>query len=519
MKEKYVPSASALSVLTEGRILAPGETPQQMFSRVTDTLFEIEKTFGTPDRKTADLKQLFASYFVGKYLSPGTPTLTNAGRYDDFALSSCVVIPVDLRDKQASADRIKDFYKQNMGSGFDLTPYPDPVGVLQWLNELSAQETATGNYDRYIGNMGSLHVTHPRIGEFIRAKREQELIHFNISVDVNENFMEAAIAGRPFELADGHIIDARTLLEDMAECAWANGDPGIIYLERMNRDNPVELLSSYTSTPPCSEMGLAPGETCQFGYINLSKFAKPEGVDYRELAQATMVMTRALDNAIEVSRGGFPHPESLLLADMKRKIGIGVCGLADAFALYNIAYDSEEARTLARDMLSFINYNSKLTSVELAGERGSCGAMTSLIGNKYYDRFLEKKYSRDTNTVGAAQWQALGQQISETGQLRNILTTALPPTGRASILMGVTSSIEPKFEQATKIHPLDHLKMIAALCGPDGVYDEAASKTVNLQSKATAQDVLDIFITAHQLGLKNIAVYRDGSRANQRMKL
>lgn len=518
MKE-YKTSEYVSSVLAEGKILAPGENPQEMFDRVTNTLFAVEETFGTPPRMAADLKELFAGYFADKYFSPGTPTMTNAGRHNDAALSSCVVIPVDLRDKETATSKIRDYYKQNMGSGFDFSPYADPVEMLQWLNEFSASETATGNYDRYIGNMGNLRVSHSKIREFIRAKKEQKLIHFNISVDVDETFMNSAIEGKSFELSNGNKIDARALLEDMAEYAWLNGDPGIIYLDRMNRDNPVELISAYTSTPPCAEMGLAPGETCQFGYINLSKFATLEGIDYPQLAQATTIMTRALDNAIEISRSGFPHPESLRLADLKRKIGIGVCGLADALAAYNISYASEEARILARDILSFINYNSKLASVKLAQERGACGAMMSFIGNKYYDRFLENKYSIDTNTVSAAEWSALGEHIRETGQLRNILTTALPPTGRASILMEVTSSIEPKFEEATKIHPFDHLRMVAALCGPNGVYDEAASKTVNLHRDSTVQDVLDIFVFAHQLGLKNISVYRDGSRANQQMQL
>ena len=515
---EYAPSKTAETVLRNGKILALGETPQQMLTRVSDTLFAVEKQWSTPG-DTDTCKQQFIAGFIQKKFSPGTPTLTNAGRYEHVALSSCVVIPVNLRDKETAQAKIRSYYRQNMGSGFDFTPYDDPVALLVWLNEFAAQETATGNYDRYIGNMGSLHVTHPKIKEFIRAKHDRRLIHFNISVDVSEEFMRAANENAQFKLADGSYCNARSLLMEMAECAWYNGDPGIIYLERMNQNNPVAALSSYTSTPPCSEMGLAPGETCQFGYINLAQFVTPTGVNYGDLVQAAEIMTRVLDNAIAVSSDGFPDPESLRLANLKRKIGIGVCGLANVLTYYNLPYASDEARTLARDMLSLINYTSKTPSVKLAETRGSCGAMANRVDNKYYQGFLTDKFHTDTNTVSVKQWQSLDDYIARSGRLRNVTTTALPPTGRASLLMDVTSSIEPHFFEATRINPLDHLKMVAALCGKNGVYDEAASKTINLHHETTPIDVYMTFMVAYYLGLNNISVYRDGSHENQQMKL
>lgn len=568
---EYLVGTQASDVLVRGRITAPGETPQQMYDRVVNTIFAVERVWSTDPAETARARDTFGEFMAEKALSFGTPTLTNAGRseYIDAALSSCVVIPVDLRDRSSAADKIRSYYRQNMGSGFDFTAYDDPVGLLTWLNELAAQETATGEYDRYIGNMGTLHVSHPRIVDFIKAKQERNLRHFNISVDVNERFMDAAASGGTYELADGTHISAQDLLWRMAECAAQNGDPGIVYLDRMNADNPVEALSAYTSTPPCSEMGLAPGETCQFGYINLSKFVTPSGVDWLKLALATTVMTRGLDNAIEVSCGGYPDPESLRLATLKRKIGIGVCGLADALIQSNIAYDSEAAKLFARDMLSYINFVSKTASIKLAEQRGSCGAMLNCFDNKYYRGFLSDRYvQRPTNTVSSNDWRSLEQIIERTGRLRNILTTSLPPTGRASILMGATSSIEPIFaasdwndgtrevverfvrlrepesagqilalaeqrdtfqniglhdaevlKTAKEIDPGDHLKMVAALCGREGIYDEAASKTVNLPADATGKDVIGIFLLAHQLGLKNVSVYRDGSHQNQPQKL
>lgn len=569
---EYQSTPYALSVLQQGKILAPQETPQQMFERVVGALFAVEKVWDTDPSTTAKNQTLFSELMAEHAISPGTPTLTNAGRseYSNSALSSCVVIPVNLAKKDHEvADVIKSYYRQNMGSGFDLTPYENPVEILIWLNDLSTTETASGQYDRYIGNMGNLSVSHPKIREFISAKRENSLPHFNISVDVDELFMDSASQGSPYKLADGSEIDAAELLFQMADSAHHNGDPGIIFLDRMNRDNPISHWSPYTSTPPCSEMGLASGETCQFGYINLAKFVTPEGINWEKLTAATRVMTRALDNAIEISCGGYPNSESLRLANLKRKIGIGVCGLADMLLASDLRYDSEEGRQFARNVLSFINWHSKVESVSLAEERGSCGAMSFSIGNKYLeDSFLEDKYGEGTEVVSGDMWKELAQRIRDTGMLRNLLTTSLPPTGRASILMGAVSSIEPIFgvstwngdtrtcirsflrrhagdkadellaqatdlgsfqgldienieclKTATEISALDHMRMVGALVGKTGVYDEAASKTINLPTTATVNEVLDIFHMTHQLGLKNISIYRDGTQASQPQKL
>lgn len=369
-----------------------------------------------------------------------------------------MVIPVDLSNKETAKAKIASYYRQNMGSGFDLTPYDDPVSLLDWLNSLSVEETATGTYDRYIGNMGNLHVSHSQIRNFIEIKKNKHIPHFNISVDVDDKFMSAATEKRPYTLHDGTQINANDLLWSMAECAWTNGDPGIISLERMNRDNPVADIYPYVSTPPCSEMGLSIGETCQFGYINIAGFIKTDhqNIDWLQLEDAVRVLTRALDNAIEVSLENYPDILSKALAKYKRKIGLGLCGVADALIMLEIPYDSNPARDLVRNVVSFINYISKETSVELAKVRGSCHAMQTKKGNKYYDTYLETRYGKGTEIVSSEQWLKLARTIKETGLLRNILTTALPPTGRASILMDVTSSLEPifsasKWNETTKL--------------------------------------------------------------------
>lgn len=567
---KYQPTEYAFQVLVRARILASGETPQQMFERVVKTLFDIETEFDTSLKEILHEKNRFAEFVANKAFTPGTPTLNNAGRaeYKDSALSSCAIIPVDLRRKNESVEKIRAYYRQNMGSGFDFTPYEDPVDLLVWLNELSAQETATGKYDRYIGNMGNLHISHPKIREFIRAKRERHLPHFNLSIDVDDNFINATINDKQYTLRDGIVVNAAQLLREIAESAWYNGDPSIINLERMNRDNPLVDLLPYTTTPPCAEMGMARGETCQFGYINISYFVKPEGINYSLLAEATHSITRALDNAVEISIRHYPDQLSSQIARFKRKIGIGISGLADTFLYYNIPYASEQARQLAKNVVSFINYMSKVSSVRLAEKRGSCEAMQHKKTNKYYDQYLEKRYGAGTDVITSQQWNELGVYIRKTGKLRNISTTTLPPAARVSILMNASSGIEPIFSIPQKLSDIpdsikqfvvkhangqtkeilaqaskdgtfkntnlqnkeclktakeisyhDHLQMVAALAGKNGVVDESASKTVNLPHSATVKDVMNVFLYAHELGLKNIAVYRDGSIENQPLKL
>lgn len=569
----YSPSQKVTDMMAQQRILGEDETPQQMLARVVDTLFEPEEKFGSSKVVVEKLRLQFASYIVDGYVMPGTPTLTNAGRNLDSALSSCVVIPVNLNDRIDSARRIKSYYAQNMGSGFDLNPYSDPVALLKWINDLSATESATGKYDRYIGNMGSLHVSHPRIVDFVEAKKiDGEIPHFNISVDLSDDFMASVKGGNRFVVQNGRSLDARGLFRLMAENAWVSGDPGILFLDRMNYDNPVVSMGRYVSTPPCGEMGLAEGETCQFAYLNLSRFVENGIMDYSKLEEVTKLTVRVLDNAIEQSIGKYPDVTSSTIASHKRKIGVGVCGLADMFIKCGVSYDSPEGRALARDILSYINFTTKEASVDLAQDRGSCLAMGDIGGNRYYtEQFLKRKFGdRSTNTVSAKQWVKLSDHIIRTGRLRNILTTSLPPTGRASVILGVTSAIEPIFtifeegdvkqdiydllvrsnvggskeileqakarrsfqrlnglpnnirdmlKTALEVSIKGHLAMVADLSGVKGVFDESASKTVNLPRSSSVDDVERVFMQAYDLGLKNVSVYRDGSKDRQPEKL
>lgn len=572
----YVPSERAWKVLVDAEILSQTETPQDLLKRVTDTLFSVEPGFDTALGNIEQLKYEFATYVVDGYCMPGTPILTNAGRYQ-AALSSCAIVPINLNTTESgiAKEQICSYYRQNMGSGFNLTGSPHPVSLLHWLDDLSVKETASGNYERYIGNMGLLHISHPAIQQFIRCKRQNKMSHFNISVDISEEFMEKAKKGEQFFLADGTPVNAYDLLRQIAENAWYNGDPGLIFLDRMNRDNPVARISEYVSTPPCAEMGLAEGETCHFGYLNLNRFVCRYGasatIDYDKLKRVTCMLTRVLDNAVEYSIPRYPTKISADLASRKRRIGIGVCGFADMLLAFDLPYDSQEARNLARDIISFINYTSKWASVGLAEERGSCTAMGDASLNGYLDGcFIEEKYARyPTRIISAQEWMELACAIRERG-LRNITTTALPPTGRASLLLDTTSSIEPflnlsegkrhvrqtirdflaaklqanesyiedicweaacagsfqhigdlpnsvrnRLKIAKEIAPEAQVRMVAEVAGLHGIVDESAAKTVNLPYEATIDDVENIFFLACELGVKNISVYRDKTVVDQ----
>ncbi|GHO96356.1 hypothetical protein KSF_064040 [Reticulibacter mediterranei] len=550
-----------------------------MIERVTSTLFSVEEQmFGTPPADSKKYATALAECIVSGAAIPGTPLLTNAGRDENRSLSSCAMIPViGSTLDEATETKLLSHYKQNMGAGFDFNDCNDPVALLTQINNLAARETATGNYDRYIGNMGLLPITHPSIHQFIKAKRDREMKHFNISINVSETFMERAANKDLFSLSNGKQVQADALLYAIAENAWSHGDPGLIFLDRMNRDNPLADREeyAYVTTPPCAELGLAKEETCHFGYINLGSFIlRRRGdihIDYNKMREITHLLTRALDNAIEYSLSRYPSPLSASISRTTRRIAIGVCGLADVFLAYKLPYASAEARTLARDLLSFITYAAKCASIDLARQRESCPAM-KFPANKYvHGSFLEEKYAqKPTHTVSAHDWACLASDIRNSKNLRNLSVTALAPSGRSSLLLDATSSIEPLFsifshdgtiqprivnflmdelngnadtvaqvcqmatlsgsfqqcellpasiraclKTAKEIEPMAHLQMAAEIAGVEGVVDEAASKTVNLPYDTRVSDVVDIFLQAYRLGLKNISIYRDKTKAAQ----
>ncbi|RMI39318.1 hypothetical protein EBO15_30025 [Actinomadura harenae] len=488
-----------------------------------------------------------------------TPIMTNAGRHPDRPLAACAVPPVDLRGDLAHVKHIVDSYHQaGMGTGFNLDDLDDPVTVLRYLNGVAVAGADSGAEDRPVGNMALLALAHPRAGEFIDCKvgadGRGERWKFNISLTVTDEQMRAAAAGTG---------RAAELLHAAAEAAHACADPGLVFADRMAAGNPTPNIGPLVSTAPCAEVGLAAGETCQFGYLNLAAFHRPNRsavpVDLDALAATTRTLVRALDNAIEASLSRYPHAASARIMRAKRKIGVGICGLADLLLAAGIPYGSAQARRLAQEVIGYVNYISKHASAELARERGACLA---LLGqqSRYADPGFLGRFARlDLTSAPPDVWTRLARSVADTGLLRNTSTVALPPTGRSSPIIEASTGIEPLFRlttplgrahpavldslaahpeaqdhvahtghlpdryplpsdlrallaTATQIPAAQHLAMAAAV---QACVDEAVSKTVNLPATATPAEVHDIFVNAWEAGCKGATVYRDTSRTLQ----
>ncbi len=542
----FAPSKQALEVLRKGKILSENETPKHMIERMVNVLIEIEKRFGTDTKEAEVLKNEFGLLLDEEYCVMSTPILTNAGRYLKKPLSACTVPSLDLAHDNLHhiKEVIYKMHQDGMGTGFSLDNLADPVATLRKLNQIAIESFSSGKEDRPVGNMATLSVYHPKIFEFINSKiladKLNENWKFNISVDCDSNFFKQFNVDGVITLQNGKKVKAREIFKAISQAANICADPGLIFIERLEEDNPTPGVGHYVSTAPCAEVGLAKGESCQFGYINLVKFINKSGeIDLKRIKRATHILTRMLDNALEISIDNYSENANKQIMSQKRKIGIGVCGLADLFVQKNIAYDSEEARILALDVITLINFESKIASHELAKIRGSFGAMNFSLKNRHLETpsFLEKKYGNlKTKYVSSNDWKKLAKKVKNTRFLRNASTIALPPTGRSALVIGASTGIEPVFsrEDYLMIHPLlekkhhqflqtaknitprNHLLMASFI--QKGV-DESISKTINVPSNITSKEIEEIYISAWNLGLKGISIYREGSKNSQPKRL
>jgi ribonucleoside-diphosphate reductase alpha chain len=358
----------------------------------------------------------------------------------------------------------------------------------------------------------------------------------------------------------------RELLAAAAEAAHACADPGLLFTDRMAEGNPTPEVGQYVSTAPCAEVGLVAGETCQFGYVNLGRFHTGSGdipIHLDALADTVNMLVRALDDAIEASLEHYPNPLSARVMGVKRKIGVGVCGLADLLMAAGLPYDSTEGRQLTQEVLAFVNYTSKVASMRLARSRGPAPAIRSGLSRYADPGFLKRFAAVGVRSVTPGEWATLAEEIATTGLLRHSSTIAVAPTGRSAPVVGASTGIEPLFRltdphlpdqvhpaaratleavgradlldyvtehgrlpdqaevspylaavlaTATQIQPAGHLAMAAAA---QACVDEAVSKTVNLPATATIHQVYDTYVSAWEAGCKGVTVYVDGSRQAQ----
>jgi len=565
---------SALRVL-EKRYLVhdesgrPTETPDEMFHRVAAFVARADATL--PYRGRRDPERTAASFHAmmrSLEFLPNSPTLMNAGR-DLPQLCACFVLPVD-DSMEGIFDSLKQaaiIHKTGGGTGFSFSRLrprnsrvrstrgvaSGPVSFMKVYD--AATEAIKQGGTRRGANMGVLRVDHPDIVEFIDCKRDgSQIVNFNISVAVTDAFMDALAAGADYDLTpppprgDPPRLSAREVFDRIVDSAWECGDPGVVFIDRINAANPTAHIAAIEATNPCGEQPLAANEACTLGSINLGRMIDDDGAafDFDRLGRTVHEAVHFLDNVIEVNRYPLPAIEGVTRAN--RRIGLGVMGWADALIAMGIPYDSDEAVTLGAEVMRFIDDESKRASAALAAERGA------------FPNFAGSLHDRPGRPP-----------------LRNATTTTVAPTGTISIIAGASSGIEPLFavafsrrnildleqdEEMYEVHPafaaqaaalgimsdrfladvatagsprrLDDARIPAAMSrifataydvSPEwhvrmqaafqAHCDNAVSKTVNLPATATRDDVRAAFMKAWELGCKGVTIYRDRSRSRQ----
>jgi ribonucleoside-diphosphate reductase alpha chain len=544
----------------EGRLI---ETPQELFRRVARHIASAELIYN-PKVDISLYEEAFYQLMESLEFLPNSPTLMNAGR-ELGQLSACFVLPIE-DSMESIFDAVKYtalIHKSGGGTGFSfsrLRPTRDRVGSTGGIASgpvsfMRVFDTTTDVIKqggmRRGANMAILNVEHPDISEFIEAKQDpKSLTNFNLSVAVTDGFMKAVEKGTDYNLVNprtGEVVDklnARGVFDKIVDMAWRTGDPGVVFIDEINRHNPTPELGKIESTNPCGEQPLLPFESCNLGSINLSKMiADKDGqpyIDYDKLSQIVKLAVRFLDDVIEVNQ--FPLPQIAEMTKTTRKIGLGVMGFADMLIQLGIPYDSEQGLVMAKEIAHFISAEADKASIELAQERGVFPAFQGSI----YD-------------------------IPDGPRFRNASRTTIAPTGSLSIIANCSSGIEPLFalsymrhilegeefievnpyfEEAAKkggfyspdlmkqlaegkrlrdieevpeeikrlfitahdISPEWHVKMQAVF---QKFTDSAVSKTVNFPHEATPKDVDKVYKLAYQEGLKGITIYRDRSRESQ----
>jgi ribonucleoside-diphosphate reductase alpha chain len=535
------------------------ETPEALFRRVADAVARADLLFDAQS-DVARSAQEFLDLMSGLYFLPNSPTLMNAGRRLG-QLAACFVLPIE-DSMESIFETLKHaaiIHKSGGGTGFSFSrirPARDTVmstagvssGPLTFMHVFDvATETIKQGGTRRGANMGVLRVDHPDIEAFIRAKDDPErLNNFNLSVVVTDCFMQALSRDAEYDLVNPRtaksvrMVPARNIFEMLVASAWKSGEPGVVFIDAINRDNPTPQLGEIEATNPCGEQPLLPNESCTLGSINLARMITGGKLSWKRLHRTVNAAVHFLDNVVEINR--YPLAQIENRSKQTRKIGLGVMGFADMLIKLGVAYDSEEAVAHAAKVMGFIQDTSKQASAALGRSRGN---FPCYAGSRYDN--------------------------PDTPHMRNATTTTIAPTGTISLIAGCSSGVEPLFAVAhvrrvldgrelPEIHPEfvrqlkregayskklaeevaasgsvqkisqvpKHLRRIFKTAHDiDPIWhvriqatfqqytDNAVSKTVNFPANATAEDVKQVYLSAYANGCKGVTIYRYGSRENQ----
>ena len=559
-------SENAKAVL-ERRYLArdeagnPTETVEGLFRRVAGAVAAADAVFD-PKADVKQTEQAFYELMTHLDFLPNSPTLMNAGR-PLGQLSACFVLPVE-DSMEAIFDAIKNaalIHKSGGGTGFSFSRLrpkgatvnstggvaSGPISFMKVFN--AATEAVKQGGTRRGANMGILRVDHPDILEFITCKNDlKEITNFNISVGITEAFMQAVEANADYDLVDPATqevtgrLNARMVFQTIVNSAWQTGEPGIIFLDRLNRDNIVPSQGAIESTNPCGEQPLLPYEACNLGSINLVTHIKEQDgryvLDEDKLERTIRTAVHFLDNVIEVNQ--YPLPEIDRMTRSTRKIGLGVMGFADLLLYLGIPYNSEEGVALAKRIMKLVNTVGHQVSQELAAVRGPfplfgesiykdgapirngtvttiapTGTLSIIAGVSsgvepvfayaYIRNVMDGTHLVETNHI-------LKEKLTAAGICTDALMKRIAEEGTLAHIEGIPEEIRRVFVCAHDVSPIWHVKMQAAF---QEYTDNAVSKTVNFPNSATREEVAEVYTLAYELGCKGTTIYRDGSRNEQ----
>jgi ribonucleoside-diphosphate reductase alpha chain len=544
---------------TSGR---PIEAAAQMFRRVARHIAQADKTYNA-DADLPAVEDKFYNLMTDLKFLPNSPTLMNAGRALG-QLAACFVLPVEdsMEGIFESLKNAAIIHKSGGGTGFSFSRLrptnamvgttggvaSGPVSFMKIFNTATEQVKQGGT--RRGANMAILQVDHPDIMEFIYCKSSNnELNNFNISVGLTDEFMQAVEQGTSYDLIDprdGEVtgsLSAQEVYGALVQQAWENGDPGIVFLDRMNRDNPTPEIGRIESTNPCGEQPLLPMEACNLGSINLAKCLADNGeanvLDFDELKQVVWDSVHFLDNTIDMSR--YPLPTIDVMVKGNRKVGLGVMGFADLLFQLDIPYNSDAALDMAEKIMAFIQKEAHSASRALAAERGAflnqqdsiykddrrpprnatlttiapTGTLSIIadcssgIEPLFALSFTRNVMDNDKLTEVNPYFKAVAKQR---GFYSPELMETIAKTGSIAHIDGIPEDVKKIFVTAHDVSPEWHIRMQAAF---QKYTDNAVSKTVNLPRDATVEDVRKIYDLAHELDCKGVTIYRDGSKDNQ----